>query len=451
MNAPVPHLRLLPSADVAELDGVYYLFDRAALDNPVVSVPTQRVSRRLFDVVRRLKTAVPFLEGRSYADLEALLDGPAARRALASLVTAGYLEPASGAPPAATAPAAPADSELEHFRQQGLKHYFRPASFFHLPAQIADEDCDVALVGVPFASTAISRGTVEAPARLRADSQRAGFWFDFHAEGVYTELACDDSEPRLLGAGIRLKDCGDIGADVRTVGDLFGTVSDLIEQRFLPHGVRPLFIGGDHAITFPIVDCYLRHYPELTVLHLDAHNDLFYTERVEYNHAGPIHALLAHSALTRVLSMGLRTFGDARVGAFKRRRSAGDLDGRVSLYALGALRRWLARPEAFRAHLDTLLDGAQPCYLTIDLDVLSPECVAGQLSTPAGDGLAWHELLELVRLLGESCNLLAADVVEFNPLHKNRATEDERELVVLLLELIDALGRQRRTVQVQGD
>jgi len=437
-----PRLRLVPTADVATLGPRCYLFDRAALHDNVVSIPTQRISRRLHDVVHRLKTEWPSHEPRPLEDFLALFETEAERSLVMQLVRAGYLERVEA--PGSGTEAASADDAVAHFRERVLKHFFKPASFFNLPAQIEDDECEVAIVGVPVSSTLISSGTVDAPARLRRDSQRAGFWFDFHARGVYTETGCDGTTPRLLCAGTRLKDCGDIGRDTRTVGELFTALSSLLDDRLLPAGARPLFVGGDHAITFPIVDSLLRHYPDLVLVHLDAHNDLFYTERVEYNHAGPIHALIAHSGLQQVLSFGLRTTGDPRVHPYQRLLAAGVVEERVRLYSLPALERWLSRPMEFRAHLRECIPAGAPVYLTIDLDVLSADAIAGQLSTPAGPGLAWHQLLETTVLVCDEFDVVAADVVEFNPDHKNRAVHDERELTVLLLELIDGLARARR-------
>ncbi len=440
-------LRLIPSLDIGVLGEHAYLFDRAALHENIISVPTQRVSSRMAGIVKRIRTEWPLHEAQPYASFEALFADAAERDALAQLLRAGYLEEVPEQAPASSASSdtpkpTPTDiADTDHFKQRVVKHFFKPQAFFHLPERLADHECEVALVGVPFSSTLISSGTVQAPVRLRRDSQRAGFWFDFFAHGVYTETGCNNTMPRLLGAGTRLKDFGDVGADARTVGDLFAALGSLIETRVLPNCIRPIFIGGDHAVTFPIVDTYLRHLPNLALVHLDAHNDLFYTERVEFNHAGPILSLMAHSNLRQVHSFGLRTIGDPRVGPFVRLRDNGALDERVHLYSLTASQRWLARPQEFRAHLIEQIGADTPCYLTIDLDVLSPECIAGQTSTPAGPGMSWPELLEMVGLVTSTFDVVACDMVEFNPDHKDRPVNDERELTVLLLELIEGLSR----------
>jgi hypothetical protein len=83
-------------------------------------------------------------------------------------------------------------------------------------------------------------------------------------------------------------------------------------------------------------------------VHLDAHNDLFYTACVEFNPAGPILALRAHSGSQRVLSCGLRTAGDPRVAPFNQLQQSGLLETRARPPSLNALRRRRARPDEFR-------------------------------------------------------------------------------------------------------
>ena len=85
-------LRLLSSADVAILGERHYLFDRAAAVANVVSVPTQRISKRLFDVVRRIRSQFSGNEGQSLGDIEALFAEPHDRKLVAQLLAAGYLE-----------------------------------------------------------------------------------------------------------------------------------------------------------------------------------------------------------------------------------------------------------------------------------------------------------------------------------------------------------------------
>ena len=146
----------------------------------------------------------------------------------------------------------------------------------------------------------------------------------------------------------------------------------------------------------------------------------------------------------RLWAVALRTTGDPLVDTFQRLLASGIVEERVRLYSLPVFQRWLARPEEFRTHLRTVIPAGAPVYLTIDLDVLSSDAIAGQLSTPAGPGLDWHQLLETTVLVCDEFDVVGADVVEFNPDHKNRAVHDEREMTVLLLELIDGLARARR-------
>jgi agmatinase len=193
-------------------------------------------------------------------------------------------------------------------------------------------------------------------------------------------------------------------------------------------------------VTFPVVDGLLRHHPDLCLVHLDAHSDLYFCNRPVYNHGAAVSSLLEYSDLARVRSFGARTFFDRRVENLGRLEGA-HLAERVRLYSLAALKRMLAEPGAFEEALAEI--GEAPCYLTIDLDVLSPGALAGQVSTPAGAGLEWWELFETLLVLLHGLRVVGCDVVEFNPTRRN-APSDDANLAVLLLLLIDGLARHRR-------
>jgi arginase family enzyme len=450
--------RLIPSLDVAMLGSTAFLFDRSADTDNIVFVPTQKISKPLYFVIKKIKATHSRVQAYELDDLKALFDNPEDQARVSKLMAAGYLEPFAVQPAMALeqienstieAPLeqtfdAPVSDHLSYFRNSVLRQYFKARSFFNLPAKIESKEVDVGLIGVPISSVAVSDGTVHAPDRLRQASQKAGFWFDFYKDGVYSELACDGTEPKLMCQGVLLKDFGDLGVETRTVGELFGEINHFVESELIPNRIRPIFVGGDHAITFPIVDSLVKHYPDLVLIHLDAHNDLFYTERVEFSHAGPIQGLLLHSGLSKVLSFGLRTNGDTRVGPHSRLTSQEKVLERVSMYSLGATRRRLNDKAAFLQHLIDQVGEDTPCYLTIDLDVLSEDAIGGQLSTPAGHGLEFYELYEFVELTMKGLNVIGCDVVEFNADTRNATNDSQRDTVVLLMQLADGLAEVSR-------
>src|SRR5690606_32056905 len=117
-----------------------------------------------------------------------------------------------------------------------------------------------ALLGVPYdASASFKRGAAQAPPRIRAALHSP-------ASNLFTEDLQD------LGAPDRWEDAGDLefpaGADARTV--IESGVAALVARRR-----RPLALGGDHSITHPVVRALRTAHPRLTIVHFDAHPDLY--------------------------------------------------------------------------------------------------------------------------------------------------------------------------------
>jgi len=219
------------------------------------------------------------------------------------------------------------------------------------------------------------------------------------------------------------------------VADLFSETRAFVRETILPNGIRPIFVGGDHAITFPIVDAFVADHPDLCLLHFDAHSDLFYCDRIVFDHAAPVSNLLIHSNLSRVYSFGLRNEFKSSMEGFTRLVGDQRVSDRLHLYSIAALKRLLQDPVSLEGLFDRIGDET-PCYLSIDLDVLSADGIANQLSTPCGAGMEWWELFD------SRLNVLACDVVEFNLARRTRPDEPER-LPFLLMLLIDGLARAR--------
>ncbi len=434
---------LLPALAAGRLGRAYYLYDGQARGAPIVFVPTQRVTERVYRVVSRLKAAVPAGEAWEPERLAGQFDQEPERGVVRLLVERGYLEevkeekgPRDGGEVGLT-PAAVV-SAREAFAATEAKHFFNVPRLFGLPAQ-GEDDAQVAFAGVPFASLPISAGAAEAPAHLRRVSQRWANWFEVYERGVCCEAGIAGGLPRLLGQGVVLRDFGDVGAAARTVGELFAAAQQAVDQ-LVGRRLPAVFAGGDHAVTVPLVSAYARHHPDLAVIQLDAHNDLFFLDGPAFNHAATASNLLLLSDVQRLLALGLRSDLDARTDTLRRIAASPEYASRLRLYSLAATKRLLTDAAALDEVLATL--GDRPCYLTIDLDVLTPAAIHGQVSTPAGGGLEWWELLQLVDALLARLPLVACDVVEFNPARGVAADDGPPKLLALLMLLIDGLARR---------
>lgn len=156
---------------------------------------------------------------------------------------------------------------------------------------------------------------------------------------------------------------------------------------------RPISLGGDHAVTYPILRAARRHYDDLTVVHIDAHPDLyddFGGNRL--SHASPFARALEESCMRRLVQLGIRT-------ANPHGRRQADRFG-VEMVAARELDRF--DPASL----------VGPIYLSIDLDGLDPSEAPGVSHHEPG-GLTMREVLTIVDEIPSP--LVGADVVELNP------------------------------------
>ena len=169
----------------------------------------------------------------------------------------------------------------------------------------------------------------------------------------------------------------------------------------LKAGAMPVVLGGDHAITFPVVRAFTA---PLHVVHLDAHLDYmpFVHGMVHTN----MHAFRHIRKMSHVLSLtqvGIRSLRDSEV---MHRDARADGNRIVTM-------------EAFRRTGSEGIVGALPrevaCYVSIDIDVLDLSLVPGCVSAEP-DGMSYRELGDLLAAIAERTEVVGFDLVEVNPL-----------------------------------
>ncbi len=161
----------------------------------------------------------------------------------------------------------------------------------------------------------------------------------------------------------------------------------------LASDARPLAIGGDHSITYPIVRAAAGIHPSLTILHVDAHPDLYDTfDGDRFSHACPFARIMEERLAWRLVQVGIRTINDHQ-------RAQADRFGAEII----DMRMWEAGKRP-------VVNG--PVYLSIDLDGLDPAFAPGVSHREPG-GLSVREVLTLIHQI--SGTLVGADVVEYNP------------------------------------
>jgi arginase len=236
----------------------------------------------------------------------------------------------------------------------------------------------VRLIGLPYdGSSSFLHGAAEAPAAIRA-ALESSHW------NSWTELGQD------LAGGGTMSDAGDVllSAGARARAEIESAIAEV-----LAGGWRPLGLGGDHSITYPVLRAMNRSHPALTIVHLDAHPDLYEEfEGDRFSHACPFARIMEEGLAQGLVQVGIRTINP------QQRRQA----QRYGVELID-MRSWEggARPR---------VDG--PVYLSVDLDVLDPAFAPGVSHREPG-GLSVREVLSLVQ--GLTGTLVGADVVEYNP------------------------------------
>jgi agmatinase len=233
------------------------------------------------------------------------------------------------------------------------------------------------LLGIPFdGQSSYLRGAGEAPAKIR-EALRCDAW------NSWTELGVD------LGPAGRYEDAGDLAFAEK---DAFSAIEAGVGEQ-LERGRRPVCLGGDHSITYPIVKAFGRRYRELTIFHFDAHPDLYQEfEGNRLSHACPFARIMEGGLAKRLVQVGIRT-----INAHQREQAK-----RFGVEVIEM--RKLPSYEKLKA--------AGPVYITFDIDVLDPAFAPGISHREPGGMSVREAIAHLHAIEGD---IVGADVVEYNP------------------------------------
>jgi arginase len=240
----------------------------------------------------------------------------------------------------------------------------------------AAPEARVRLVGLPHdKNSSFLRGSADGPAAIR----RALF---SDSANLFTETGHDLSSPDLL------MDAGDVVFDG---ADDFETIVSAASAAV--GGGLPVFLGGDHFVTWPAVRGIAAACPGLTILHFDAHPDT-YDEFAgnRSSHACPFARIMEEGLAARLVSIGIRTMTAHQAEQAARFG--------IEVYMM----------KDFAEPLRPGLSG--PLYISFDLDALDPAFAPG-VSHPEGGGLTTRQALSVIHAIG--CPIVGADVVEMNP------------------------------------
>ncbi len=237
----------------------------------------------------------------------------------------------------------------------------------------------ISLLGIPFdANSSYLRGPAQAPQAIR-DELYSG------SSNLWTEDGID------LGRAGSFHDAGDV-ALLDDAAAAFPVIEAAVRQT-LDLGHPLICLSGDHSVTYPTIKAFHARYPDLTILHFDAHPDLYdVLDGNRLSHACPFARIMEEHLARRLVQVGIRTINQHQLSQATRFG--------VEVITMRNLDRFPS------------LSFEGPLFISLDLDVLDPAFAPG-ISHYEPGGMSVREVLGCIQ--GLKVPVVGADIVEYNP------------------------------------
>ncbi len=267
-------------------------------------------------------------------------------------------------------------------------------------AQTSYQKAKIIILGIPFDRTSsFIPGSRFAPVQIRAAFENVETYSPYQKQDL---------------TSYKFHDAGDMVFSQARTESVLTQITQEANQH-LTKSKRVLSLGGEHTITIPIVQTYKKFYPNLKVIQFDAHADW----RDEYLGEKICHA----TTLRRVADI----VGEKNVFQFGIRSMAQE-ESKKNIYSVKNI-----------LQINKLISklGNAPIYLTLDIDVLDTG-VMPAVATPEPGGCSFSELITALYEF-RKCNIVGADLVEYNPLaassfaYASTAAVLVREILLLLI------------------
>ena len=270
-------------------------------------------------------------------------------------------------------------------------------TFARLPRLDEVSEADIAIVGVPFdAGVSYRSGARFGPNHIRESSRL-----------LRPYNPAQDASPFALA---QVVDAGDIAANPFDIAEAVEQIGAGMDE-LLAKKIKPVVLGGDHTIAYPIIKSLNKIYGPVTVIHFDAHLDTWDTYfGAPLTHGTPFRRASEDGLLdmSSCVHVGIRgplytdqdLTDDTALGF--QVITAASLD---TIGTAGVIEKIAKRV------------GNKPVYVSIDVDVMDPAFAPGT-GTPEMGGLSSREMLTLIRSL-DQLNLVGADIVEVSPQYDN--------------------------------
>ncbi|MDR1943654.1 MAG: agmatinase [Synergistaceae bacterium] len=290
---------------------------------------------------------------------------------------------------------------------------------------IEELDADIAVLGVPYdMGTAVRGGARYGPRGVREAST-----FNCYAcEGWYDPIR----ETTFLGDKWRIVDCGDVDVMHTLYEQSFKNCEEAV-RKILAKGAIPFVIGGDHAISIPIIKAY-DAFEDICIVQFDAHMDFTYAPAgVLEGQGSPMRRASERKHVTKMMQIGIRGIGSSQISDFEDARRFG------SIIATSKQ----VRESGVQDIIDVIPD-AKGYYITFDIDCLDPSLAMG-CGSPQPFGLYYEEVVPVIEAVAYKGDIVGFDMVEVSPPYdSNQMTSMYAAQIMLDAMSFTLRGREKR-------
>lgn len=243
------------------------------------------------------------------------------------------------------------------------------------------EEAETVLFGAPFDSTTSNRpGTRFGPSALRRESYGLELYSPYQDKDLSDCAVLDSGDLELP-----------MGSSALALEEIEARAAEILSA-----GKRPFLLGGEHLVTLGAFRAVFKQYPDVHIIHFDAHADLRQEYLgVELSHACVLRRCWDLTGDGRIFQFGIRS-GDRSEWQWGREH--------VTTHPFDL--------EGLEERMNAL--GDKPVYFTVDLDVLDPSVFPGT-GTPEPGGVSFEALRRAVTLVCSRCNVVGCDVNELSP------------------------------------
>lgn len=269
--------------------------------------------------------------------------------------------------------------------------------------------CDFCFIGIKYCSAEYLLGVEKAADKVRALSYRYA-----NADGSSLPLKVFSPEEGYILKDAKAYDLGNVCASS------LEELEDKLSKVEFQTGCVPVFVGGDHSVTYELVKRMTRDYDDIVVVQFDAHSD-YIDEYDDYPHGSVMCQTSKLERVSRIVHFGIR--GNLNCGpAICKSREKGNMI--IPYYDISK-------------ELNTLLEylDGKKVYITFDTDFLNP-AIAPATNCPEPGGPLYEETLRYLRsIIKSSGKIIGIDFVEYNP-ECEGATITGTTIVNLIMEAL---------------